>query len=167
MGYVLFMKKLKKCCVWFRTYKKQFVICDPELPNSIPVWATEKFKTYSNVLIIKDNISQWNKFSITVVSQSEIEKEIKNLKLVSAIFYQICICDQMIALHKLWKMLFISSKKLFLFSRYWNFCISLFPSFFHVIHCFRGCCPHCSFMKESYRKCAPKANPRPLLNFGK
>ena len=32
------------------------------------------------------------------------------LKLVSAIFYQIFIFDQMIALQKLWKMFFISSK---------------------------------------------------------
>ena len=52
-----------------------------------------------------------------------------NLKLVSAIFYQIFISRQMIALHKLRKMLFISPKKLFSFSRYSNFCISIFPSF--------------------------------------
>ena len=45
---------------------------------------------------------------------------------------------QMIALQKLWKMFFISSKKLFLFSRYSNFCIFIFPSFFPVSHCFRG-----------------------------
>ena len=35
----------------------------------------------------------------------------------------------MVALQKLWKMFFISSKKLFSFSRYSNFCISTFPSF--------------------------------------
>ena len=51
------------------------------------------------------------------------------LKLVSAIFYQIFISHQMIALQKLWKMFFISSKKLFSFLRYSNFCISTFPSF--------------------------------------
>ena len=51
-------------------------------------------------------------------------------KLVSAIFYQIFIFDQMIGLQKLWKMFFISSKKLFLFSRYSNFC-NFFPSFPH------------------------------------
>ena len=50
-------------------------------------------------------------------------------KLVSAIFWQIFIFDQMIALQKLRKMPFISSKKLFSFSRYLNFCISIFPSF--------------------------------------
>ena len=37
------------------------------------------------------------------------------LKLVSAIFYQIFIFNQMIALQKLWKMFFISSKKLYSF----------------------------------------------------
>ena len=37
---------------------------------------------------------------------------------------------QMIALQKLWKIIFISSKKLNSFSRYSNFCIFVFPSFF-------------------------------------
>ena len=41
--------------------------------------ATEKFKTHPSVLIIKDKIFQGNKFSFTEVSQSEVEKEIKNL----------------------------------------------------------------------------------------
>ena len=49
------------------------------------------------------------------------------LKLVSAIFYQNFIYQQIIALQKLWKILFISSKKLFSFSRYWHFCIFVFP----------------------------------------
>ena len=52
------------------------------------------------------------------------------IKLVSPVFYQIFIFHQMIAFQKLWKMFFISSKKLFLFSRYLNFCIFVFPSFF-------------------------------------
>ena len=51
------------------------------------------------------------------------------LKLVSVIFYQIFIFHQMIALQKLQKILFISSKKLFSFSRYSNCCISISPSF--------------------------------------
>ena len=45
---------------------------------------------------------------------------------------------QMIALQKLWKMLFVSSKKLFSFMRYSNFCISVLPSFSPCGHCFRG-----------------------------
>ena len=55
-------------------------------------------------------------------------------------FYQIFISHHMIALQKLWKMLFNSSKKLFWFSRYSHFCISIFPSpiFLPVSHCFRG-----------------------------
>ena len=60
------------------------------------------------------------------------------LKLVCTIFYQVLIFHQMITLQKLWKMFFISPKKLFLFSRYSNFCIFVFPSFFSVSHCFRG-----------------------------
>ena len=54
------------------------------------------------------------------------------LKLVSAIFHQ------MIALQKLWKMFFIRSKKLFSFSSYSYFCISIFPLFLPVSHCFRA-----------------------------
>ena len=63
---------------------------------------------------------------------------IRTLKLVSTIFYQVFIFHQMIALQKLWKMFFISSKKLFLFSRYSDFCISVFCLFLRVSHCFRG-----------------------------
>ena len=39
---------------------------------------------------------------------------------------------------KTMKMYFISSKKLLPFLRYSNFCIFVFPSFFHFSHCFRG-----------------------------
>ena len=63
---------------------------------------------------------------------------IGNLKLVSAIFYQIFIYHQAIALQNIWKMFFISYKKLFSFSRYSSFCIFVFPSFFPVNHCFSG-----------------------------
>ena len=52
------------------------------------------------------------------------------LKLVCTIFYQIFIFDQVIALQKLWKMFFISSKKLFFSSKYSIFC-KCFPSFPH------------------------------------
>ena len=59
------------------------------------------------------------------------------LKLVSAIFYQILFLHQMIALWKLWKMLFISSKELFSFSRYSIFVFPSSPLFLPVGHCFR------------------------------
>ena len=53
------------------------------------------------------------------------------LELVSAIFYQFFFFfHQMKALQKLWKMFFISSKKLFLFLRYSHFCIFSLP--FHT-----------------------------------
>ena len=51
------------------------------------------------------------------------------LKLVSTVFIKVLYFRQMIALQKLWKMLFISSKKLFSFWKYSIFCISLLPSF--------------------------------------
>ena len=57
-------------------------------------------------------------------------KHLYSFKLVPNIFYQIFIFHQMIALQKLWKTFFISSKKLFLFLRYLIFCIFVFPSFF-------------------------------------
>ena len=72
---------------------------------------------------------------VIIISKSFLLKSRKcfrviySLKLVSAIFYQIFVSHQMIALQKLWKMFFISSKKLFSFSKYSNFCISVFPSF--------------------------------------
>ena len=53
-----------------------------------------------------------------------------NLKLVSAIFSQFFIFRQIIALQKLWKVCFISPKKLFSFLRYSDFCIFFFSSFF-------------------------------------
>ena len=47
--------------------------------------------------------------------------------------------QQMIALQTLWKMFFISFKKLFSFSRYSNFCIFVFSSFFFLVsHYLRG-----------------------------
>ena len=36
MAYSWFLKKLKKCCFWFRTNKKQLAIYDLKLLNSIP-----------------------------------------------------------------------------------------------------------------------------------
>ena len=45
---------------------------------------------------------------------------------------------QMISLQKIWKINFISSKKLFSFWKYSNFCISILPLLLPVSHCFRG-----------------------------
>ena len=54
--------------------------------------------------------------------QWHIQSLIKDLKLVSTNFIKFLFFHQMIALQKLWKLFFISSKKLFSFSRYLNFC---------------------------------------------
>ena len=76
--------------------------------------------------IMSEKTDIWSKtpprqFSVFINDLAE------TLKLVSAIFYKIFIFHQMIALQKLWKMFFISSKKLFSFSRYSNFCILSLP----------------------------------------
>ena len=62
----------------------------------------------------------------------------ERLKLVSTTFYQIFIFHQMMALQKLWKMLFVSSKKLFSSFGYSSFCIFVLPSFFLCQPCLRG-----------------------------
>ena len=55
-----------------------------------------------------------------------------SLKLVSAIFFvNFLFFHQTMALQKLWRLFFISSKNLFFFSRCSNFCIS-FPSCQHL-----------------------------------
>ena len=61
---------------------------------------------------------------------------VSNVKACVHYFDQIFIFHQMIALQKLWKMLFNLSRKLFSFSRYSVFCISVLPSFFACGHCF-------------------------------
>ena len=84
----------------------------------------------------------WNVFKLLIFTISFTGLFSNNftnifLKLVSAIFYQFFIFHQMIALQKLWKTFFISSKNLFSFWRYSDFCIFVFPFFFPVSYCFR------------------------------
>ena len=92
------------------------------------------FKTWTNVLkglksmkILLQNLCYTNSFLFR-----------KELKACVCYFLSLYIFHQMIALQKLWKMFFIWSKKLFSFSRYSNFCIFVFPSFFPVSHCLRA-----------------------------
>ena len=59
----------------------------------------------------------------------------QKIHLVPAILYQIFILHQMIALQKLWNFFFISSKKLFSFSRYSNFLFLSSRFFSPVSHC--------------------------------
>ena len=88
-----------------------------------------KFKMYpqkTSLLILlsaltcKPNTSSSCKQTLTLV-----------LKLVFSIFLKFLFFHQIIALQNLWKMFFSSSKKLFSFSRYSNFCLffSSFPHF--------------------------------------
>ena len=57
---------------------------------------------------------------------------IYNFKLVSAIFWQIFVFDQMVPLQKLWKILFISSKKLFSFPEVFKFLYFHLPFIFSL-----------------------------------
>ena len=52
-----------------------------------------------------------------------------NLQVFKTCAHYFLFFQQMIAFQKLWTMVLISSKKLFSFSRYSNFCIFLLPSF--------------------------------------
>ena len=63
-------------------------------------------------------------FKITIINlNSKSQLQIfKILKVASPIFYYFLFFHQVIALQKLWKMFFISSKKFFLCSRYSYFC---------------------------------------------
>ena len=77
-------------------------------------------RNYTNLLMHKKDFrmnAEWHFFAKQM------------LKLVSAIFYQIFYFNQMIAPQKLWKMFFISSKKLFSLLRSSNFCISIFSPY--------------------------------------
>ena len=68
---------------------------------------------------------EWKEKSDFALTHSEL-----NIFVLSSNFCLLfCIFHQTIALQKLWKMFFISSKKLFSFSRYSNFCIFILPCF--------------------------------------
>ena len=78
-------------------------------------------------------LEKLQKWICSTVGPSTVEPlvhhwNVASLKLVSAIFIKFLFFHQMIALQKLWKN-FISSKKLFAFSRYSNFYVSVLPSF--------------------------------------
>ena len=68
-------------------------------------------------------------FTVSELLRKKAFEDLQSLKLVSAIFIKFLFFHQMISLQKSWKILFISFKKLFSFSRYSNFCISVLPSF--------------------------------------
>ena len=95
-------------------------------------WFLKLFQDSSSLLVFVLLYAQdfmWSSNLLNVKGPFVFETVFTLLKLVSDIFYQICTFHQLIALQKTWKMFFISPKKLFPFSRYSNFCISIFPSF--------------------------------------
>ena len=111
-------------------FRKKEIECNEHLPSGIK---RTKFKWKA-----KPASEDWRQWPLKCFFlnknryfKSRLVKGLKNvvLKLASAIFIKFLFLHQMIVLQKLWKMLFISSKKLFLFSRYSNFCISVLPSF--------------------------------------
>ena len=127
---LLFWRKLKSCCDC--CFLQQII-----LQNTVQLHILQD---YSSVRIDFNTVNKCHTlpevYTMLVQSllfYSELNTVYSNyvwiLKLVSTIFYQIFISNQMIALQKLLKMLFISSKKLFSFSRYSIFCIFVFPSF--------------------------------------
>ena len=88
-------------------------------------------KTFSHAFSGVQTVSLWCKTTLSLYHTPL-------LKLVSTIFLKKIIFHYMIALQKLWKMFFISSKKLFSFLRYSNFFIPSSPFFVLVSHCFRA-----------------------------
>ena len=80
---------------------------------------------------VNTSFSSWEELIKDVPQGSVLAPILFNLylKLVSAISDEVFIFNQMIALQKLWKMFFISFKKLFSFLRHSSFCIFVFPSF--------------------------------------
>ena len=91
------------------------------------------FKNRKNLEIKKITLKDVNPKMLNITSEVCLL-----LQLVATIFYQYFIFYQMTALQKLWKMFFISPKKLFLFSRYLNFCIFIFKVWWHCIFIFKG-----------------------------
>ena len=108
-------------------------------------WCTKRLNINLVVIITK---SYWNlkiyslAIQVTTILEQKGGSMVQGqvfLKLVSAIFIKFLFFDQMITLQKLWKMLFISSKKLFSFLRFLQIFVFLpFPLFLPVGHCFRG-----------------------------
>ena len=73
---LFFSNAIKSLNIAENTYITNRVSDNLKDPVTRPI---EKFETHPSVLMIKDKIFQGNKFSFTEVSQSEVEKEIKNL----------------------------------------------------------------------------------------
>ena len=117
----------RNCLVVCICYRQVFFSVFDQKINLVVVCVPESF-----VLIYHIHIYIY----LFILFESEIV--LMSLKLVLAIFNQFFYFSPNDSPSKAMKMFFISSKKLFSFSRYSNFCIFVFPSFFPVSHCFRG-----------------------------
>ena len=139
------MQFLPKIPIWLKSlpsllHKTSEKWLNPPLPSPITqreggckLWGHAHFGMNESNTGIRNNLVVLLIAKINIFKQQltcyQWESLKQLLKLVSAIFIKFLFFQQMIALQKLWKMLFISSKKFFLFSRYSNFCISGLPSF--------------------------------------
>ena len=86
MGYLWFVTKLRKCCFWFWTYQKWFLIHDPESLNLIPVilltdtlnwqvlWSKEKYLLKS----LYEKLE--NKVSLNVNNKESVSYKDKQIK---------------------------------------------------------------------------------------
>ena len=133
----------RKLCVGFRHFRV-FAFCHRAYSKTRKprkIFSSSVFEVLSLIICFEHfakhfACSRQNSQGVTQSYQGALTIEAWNwlfllLKLLSTIFYQIFIFHQMIALQKNYKKCFLfQSKKLFLFLRYLNFCIFVFPSFF-------------------------------------
>ena len=74
MGYdVWFVKKLKRCCVWFGIYKKLFVIYNPEWFNPITVLHVWQGSEYAPGLLKWDIRKYLLYIKLTIVFTQNLE----------------------------------------------------------------------------------------------
>ena len=135
---------LDSCYVLIVRFIKQKAFIISEITRIIVI--RHHYLCFKKVAIIDRWSLYWKLWFLTGCSFSEIEPSrrihlmilIKVLKLGSAVFYEIFISHQMIALQKLWKILLFHLKSSF---RSRDIHIFVFPSspfFLPVSHCFRG-----------------------------
>ena len=101
----------------------KYSIILPESPGIVNKW-TLNFPTFQENCYNRSSLVVFeNDFFYVIFRSISVY-----LKFVSAFFIKFLFFHQMIFFKKLWKMFFISSKKLFSFLRYSN-CCNFFPSF--------------------------------------
>ena len=117
-------------------HKKNVVIHEFLIPKKLTLSCKSAYSKYKVVIesARAETVRKLheNKWKIVIVEIANVKcNTVSNtscLKLVSTFFIKFLFFNQMIALQNLWKVFFISSKKLFWLLRYSNFCI-FSPSF--------------------------------------